>query len=180
MSKNQEAEQMLLRAITLAGGLAGAAAMSQFPEVSQQYVQRLGGAVDELSRFVTEFNADAAALGLSREEALEDLAQGGAMGAKRAETMGRVLARHERLSADLSALQAVGPFTRAYRVPHLIDREIASKVWAAYKPAVPLTIEGVAFAGLGFLGGVAGMGLILRLLAAPFRRRKPLQAAPAA
>ncbi len=34
---------MLLRAITLAGGIVGAAGMSQFPEYSQQYVQRLGG-----------------------------------------------------------------------------------------------------------------------------------------
>ena len=57
---------MLLRAITMAGGLVGAAGLSQFPEFSQQYVQRLGGAVDELSRFVAEFDADAAAVGMTR------------------------------------------------------------------------------------------------------------------
>ena len=65
---------MLVRAITLAGGLTGAAGLSQFPEFSQQYIQRLSGAVDELSRVVAEFDADAAALGLSRGEALDQLA----------------------------------------------------------------------------------------------------------
>ena len=43
---------MFMRAIAVAGGLAGAAGLSQFPEFSQQYVQRLGGAVDELTAVV--------------------------------------------------------------------------------------------------------------------------------
>ena len=59
---------MLLRAITLAGGLTAAAGFSQ------QYIHRLSGAVDELSRVVAEFDTDAAALGLSRGEALRQLA----------------------------------------------------------------------------------------------------------
>ena len=49
---------MILRALTLAAGLTGAAGASQFPEFSQQYVQRLGGAVDELTRFVAEMQTD--------------------------------------------------------------------------------------------------------------------------
>jgi len=34
---------LLLRAVTFAGGLAGAVGLSQFPEFSQQYTQRLAG-----------------------------------------------------------------------------------------------------------------------------------------
>ena len=75
---------MLSKVITLAGGVAGAASFSQFPEFSQQYIQRMGGAVDELTRFVAEFDADAAELGLSRQAALVDLAAGGDMGRARA------------------------------------------------------------------------------------------------
>ncbi|MDU8928969.1 DUF2937 family protein [Alisedimentitalea sp. MJ-SS2] len=167
---------MLLRTITLAGGLAGAAGMSQFPEFSQQYVQRLGGAVDELSRFVEEFDADAARLNLSREAALQDLAAGGAMGAERAGTVGATLARHARLSADLQALQAAGPFTRAYRATRLTDTEIATNAWTAFKPAMPLTFEGASFAGIGFLGGILALGGVFALLRRLFGRRKPTQA----
>ncbi|MFD0857698.1 DUF2937 family protein [Roseovarius aquimarinus] len=163
---------MLGRALTLAGGIAGAAGLSQFPEFSQQYVQRLGGAVDELSRFVAEFDADAAALGLGRAAALEDLAEGSAMGAKRAETMGRVIVRHERLSADLRVLRDAGPFTRAYRMRSFADPEIAGAAWEAFEPALPLTPAGGIFAGTGFAAGMAVSGAFLALLRAPFRRRR--------
>ncbi|NRB05388.1 MAG: DUF2937 family protein, partial [Rhodobacteraceae bacterium] len=47
---------MLGRAIALAGGLAGGLSLSQFPEFSQQYLQRLGGAVDALAVVVTDFD----------------------------------------------------------------------------------------------------------------------------
>ena len=61
---------MIVRAITLAGGLAVGAGTSQFPEFSQQYAQRLGGAVDALSEVVADFDTSAVAEGLSRSEAL--------------------------------------------------------------------------------------------------------------
>ena len=61
---------MIVRAITLAGGLAVGAGTSQFPEFSQQYAQRLGCAVDALSEVVADFDTSAAAEGLSRSEAL--------------------------------------------------------------------------------------------------------------
>ena len=107
---------MLSKVITLVGGVAGAASFSQFPEFSQQYIQRMGGAVDELSRFVAEFDADAAELGLSREAALVDLAAGGDMGRARAETVAGTITRQARLEADLRALEGAGPFTRAYEM----------------------------------------------------------------
>ncbi len=172
---------MFLRVLTLAGGLVGAAGLSQFPEFSQQYVQRLGGAVDELSRFVDAFDADAAGLGLSRAAALAELEAGSAMGAARAETVGRVIARHARLSQDLQALQAAGPFTRLHRAGHLGDPEIAAKVWRAYRPALPLRFEGVVFAGAGFLCGLAVVGalggLMRRLTGRQAGRRKAARTA---
>jgi hypothetical protein len=161
---------MLLRAVTLAGGLAGAAGFSQFPEFSQQYVQRLGGAVDELHRVVAGFDADAAALELTRAQALGALAQGGAMGEKRVEAMRGIMARHARLAGDLAALERAGPFTRAYYAAHLSDREIAARAWAAYKPAVPMTFEGAVFGGVGFLGGALLLGGVIGVLRRGARR----------
>ena len=43
------------------GGLTGAAGLSQLPEFSQQYLQRLAGQVDELTRQVVEFDQTALA-----------------------------------------------------------------------------------------------------------------------
>ena len=125
-------------------------------------------------------DADAAAVGLTRQAALADLSRGGVMGAQRADTMARTIARYERLSGDLGELRAAGPFTRAYYAARLTDPEIAAAAWAAYRPALPLTFEGASFAGLGFLAGLAAAGVAARLLMAPFRRRKPRPALSAA
>ncbi|MEB8385911.1 DUF2937 family protein [Rhodobacteraceae bacterium KMM 6894] len=162
---------MIARALTLAAGLSGAAGLSQFPEFSQQYAQRLGGAVDELHSFVAEFDADAAAVGLSRAAALKSLSQGSEIGAARAETMGRTIERYERLSNDLTTLRGAGPFTRAYRARSFTDAEIAQAAWADFKPAVPLTFEGAVFAGLGLLGGLGLMQALIALMRWPFRRK---------
>ena len=164
---------MLGRVLGLVAGLTGAAAFSQFPEYSQQYVQRLGGAVDELDRFVAEFDADAAKLNLSREEALTDLEQGGAMGAARAETLRGTLIRYDRLRADLAAVRSAGPFTRAYHAARFSDPEIARAAWADYKPAMPLTFEGAVFGGTGFLAGLGGIAAVWALVRLIFLRRKP-------
>ncbi|KNG94423.1 prolyl-tRNA synthetase [Pseudaestuariivita atlantica] len=160
---------MIVRTLTLAGGLAGAAGLSQFPEFSQQYAQRLAGAVDELGRVVAEFDADASAVGASREEALVQLAQGGAIGAERAETMAATITRHARLSADLEALKTAGPFTRASQATRFTDTDIAARAWADYKPAVPFTFEGAVFAGVGFFGGLFALWLLFSVIAFPFR-----------
>lgn len=162
---------MFLRAVTLAGGLAGAAGLSQFPEFSQQYTQRLAGKVEELTRFVSEFDADAAAVGVSREQALIDLAQGGAMGAQRAQTMVDTIARADRLSRALDDLRVAGPFTRAYRARALADTRLVRGTLADFKPALPLTFEGAIFAGAGFLAGLGLMGALLWLMRLLFRRR---------
>ncbi|GAA6174747.1 hypothetical protein NBRC116593_06660 [Sulfitobacter pacificus] len=161
---------VILRSLTLAGGIAGAAATSQFPEYSQQYTQRLGGAVDALAEVVADFDASAAAVGLDRSAALEQM-QGSAFLERRQADMTQTFARFERLSADLAALEGQGPFMRAYNLPRLRDAQIARAAWAAYQPAVPLNFAGVSFALLGFVLGSAALALLFKLLLWPFRRR---------
>jgi len=130
---------MLLRALSLAAGLTGAAGVSQFPEFSQQYMQRLGGAVDALAEVVAEFDADAASLD-----------------------------RHTQLSSDLEMMQGLGPFSRARHAARFTDAELAGRVWENYKPAMPVTFEGAIFAGVGFLGGLALFSGLIWLLSLPF------------
>ncbi|MCX7564836.1 DUF2937 family protein [Sulfitobacter sp. F26169L] len=160
---------MLLRTIALAGGLAGAAATSQSPEFSQQYLQRLGGAVDALGEVVADFDASATASGLSREQALGQM-QGTAFLQRRGADMARSIARYERLSRDLVVLEGQGPFMRAYNAARFTDSEIAQAAWRAYQPAIPVSFAGLIFAGVGFVLGGLGLGLLIGVLRAPFRR----------
>ncbi len=160
---------MILRTVTLAGGLAGALACSQFPEFSQQYMQRLGGAVDALGEVVADFDASAATAGLSREDALAEMT-GTAFLARRGADMTRTFARHDRLATDLAVLQGHGPFMRAYYAARLTDGDIARAAWDTYQPAVPVNFAGIVFAGVGFVLGALAAGIVLRLLRWPLRR----------
>lgn len=160
---------MILRVLTLVGGLAGAATTSQFPEFSQQYMQRLGGAVDALGEVVADFDASAQAAGLSRETALEQL-QGTAFLDRRRLDMTATFTRFERLKGDMAALEGQGPFMRAYNLPRLTDSQIARATWKIYQPAVPLNFAGIIFAVFGFLIGGAILGAVLKVIGWPLRR----------
>jgi hypothetical protein len=168
---------MIVRALTLAGGLAGAAATSQLPEYSQQYVQRLGGAVDALHEVVADFDASAQAVGLTRDAALAQMT-GTDFLARRQADMAATFARYDRLSEALEDMQGQGPFMRTYKLPQMPDGKIARAAWDTYQPAVPLNFAGVTFAGVGFLIGALFLEMLLRLLAWPFRRGPQRQSAP--
>ncbi|MGJ8616100.1 MAG: DUF2937 family protein [Sulfitobacter sp.] len=167
---------MIVRALTLAGGLAGAATTSQFPEFSQQYIQRLGGAVDALSEVVADFDASAQAVGLTRDAALAQM-QGTAFLDRRRVDMTQTFGRYETLKKDLNEIKGAGPFMRAYHLPRLTDPQIAAAAWDEYQPAVPINFAGIVFAGVGFVIASLLFGLVFKLLAWPFRRRSDPNAA---
>lgn len=161
---------MIGRVLTLAGGLAGAAALSQFPEFSQQYLQRLAGQVDALTVVVRDFDASAQKNGLSREEALAEL-QGTAFLDDRRQDLRRTFLRHARLSDNLVALREAGPLERLLMPQRLGDAETLAATWGDFRPAVPVTLDGLAAAGIGFLGGGLALSGLFSLLLWPFRRR---------
>jgi hypothetical protein len=57
----------LALAIAVLAGLIG----SQGPEFAQQYRQRLGGALEELNRIVSEFDAEVRGQNMTRAEGLK-------------------------------------------------------------------------------------------------------------
>jgi hypothetical protein len=162
---------MILRALTLAGGLVGGAVTSQFPEYSQQYLQRLGGAVDALEQVTVDFDASAQSVGLTRGDALAQMTGSPFMERRRVD-MTATFRRYDALSDALSQLEGQGPFMRAYHLPKMRDAKIAKAAWDVYQPAMPLNFAGLIFAGVGFVLGALGISLLVRLLALPFRRRK--------
>jgi hypothetical protein len=161
---------MIVRAITLAGGLAVGAGTSQFPEFSQQYAQRLGGAVDALSEVVADFDTSAAVEGLSRSEALEQMIGADFIERRRAD-MERTFDRHAVLTEDLRLLAEAGPFMRAYHAARFTDGDVASAAWDVFEPGVPLNLTSAIFAGFGFFVGLIAMSSLMAVIRWPFRRR---------
>lgn len=165
---------MITRALTLAAGLTGAAGLSQFPEFSQQYMQRLGGAVDELSRQVDRYEADAGEAGLPLTTYLQQLAAEGPLARTQAANMASDITRYQDLSEALRTLQGAGPFMRAKLATHIGDRAVAERALETFKPALPLTFEGVSFAGAGFFAGWLAIGIALWFLKKTWRTARDL------
>lgn len=160
----------MIRALCLIGGLTGAAGLSQFPEFSQQYLQRLGGQVDELTRQVVEFDQTALADGMGREEMLQAMAETPLVSSQ--EPMWRrTFARHARLSEDLMMLREATALERLAMPHRMADAATVQAVWADFTPAMPLSVAGAASAGTGFLGGWAAFAAVFALLGLPFRTR---------
>ena len=85
---------MILRRLVFALSLVVGAIASQAPEFAQQYRQRLGGAIDELRAIIVQFDHDAKAENLTRDEALTRLhANADPLASKRAVAMRDTIAR---------------------------------------------------------------------------------------
>ncbi len=155
---------MIFRTLALAAGLAGGLCSAQLPEFSQQYVQRLGGAVDSLTKVVADFDASATAAGLTREDALKEMA-GTAFLERRRADMKRTFARHDVLTEQLNTLSNAGAGSRVVTILRAPDRELARATFAAFRPAMPVTSEGLLFGGSGFIAtllAVSGLGALFR------------------
>lgn len=161
------------RTVSVIGGLGLGILLSQFPEYAQQYTQRLGGAVDELKIITEEFDEAATAAGMTRETALgrysaasDDFLRG------RGESMSRTFARYAELSAMQERLRGADAWERFTLLPEFMDTEIGTRALEDFQPAVPVTVEGLAYGGGGFLVGYLVMSGLVRFLMLPFRRRQ--------
>jgi hypothetical protein len=154
-------------------GLGLAIALSQFPEYAQQYTQRLGGAVDELQIVTQDFDRAAASGGLSRAEALDRYnASNDDFLAGRGTSMTATFQRYEQLSSTLAQIEGAGALERFQSLPRYFDTDIGQRTLENYKPAVPVTLEGLLYAGAGFLLGYLVLSALWRVCALPFRRKR--------
>ena len=158
------------RILAIMGGVSGAVALSQFPEFSQQYLQRLAGKVDALAQVAAQFDATAAAHGMTREAALVGMAGTPLLVDQQADQRA-VFARGAALADNLAVLRAASPLARLTMPQRFGDSETLAATYADFRPAVPATSEGAVTAGIGYAGGWALVGALWRLLAWPFRRR---------
>jgi hypothetical protein len=161
----------IVRIIAFGLGIFGGIVASQGPEYSQQYRQRLGGAIDELQQVIARFDADAGANNETQDTAIarlrsnpDDLVsrQGVAMQAN-VERLGRLQAHRE-------AMMQAGPFARVALMVRDGDQDVMEAAYRDFEPAVPVTEEGLLSTAIGFTlvwGGILLLAGFLR----SFRRR---------
>jgi len=161
----------MIRLLTMAAGLSGALSLSQFPEFSQQYLQRLSGAVDELRGVVVSFDAAASSSGITREEALAEL-NGSAFQAQLGGNLSGQITRYERLAESYAALKEIEPLQRLTQVYRFNDPDLARRTWADFRPAVPATIDGFICAAIGYALGWLALSGLIALIVRLFRRKR--------
>ncbi|MFK7902054.1 MAG: DUF2937 family protein [Nitratireductor sp.] len=153
---------------TLIAGLLGVGVFSQAPEFTQQYKQRLGGAVNELGIVVSDFDKNAKDAELTRDEALQKLTGSSEQFVQdRGQSMSGTISRFERLNKQKTEFENSNIFMQPILLAKSPDLELVEGTYAIYKPAVPLTAEGGAYGGVGGL-----LGLLLARFLLLFRRKE--------
>lgn len=156
----------------------GAIAFSQFPEFMQQYLQRLGGHLDEARRQLARFRDVAAQSGLSLDHLIHQTnANPDPAVAKLGGVMADAALRVDTLETAQSALQHASLWSRPFVFLRHVDGSIAHATWAAFKPAVPTTVEGLVYAAAGMLLllGAYHLGVRYPVLQASRLRRETLR-----
>jgi hypothetical protein len=130
--------------------VAGAVLFSQAPEFMQQYLQRLGGHLDEARRQLQQFQDTAAQSGLTLEQFIRQTnANADTAVAKLGGVMQGAASRVDTLGDAQAAIQNASLWSRPFAFLRHVDGEIANATWSIYKPAVPTTIEGLLYAVMG-------------------------------
>lgn len=130
----------------------GALAFSQGPEFIQQYMQRLGGHVDEARRQVAQFRQTAEQSGVTLERLITQTNSNADPAV--AKLGGVISSATERLSSLESGQNAIvqsSLFQRPFVFVRHMDSEIAQSTWSVFKPALPTTLEGIVYAVVGMI-----------------------------
>lgn len=150
----------------------GAVLFSQGPEFMQQYLQRLGGHLDEARRHLAAFQKTADQAGLTLERFISQTAANADPAvAKLSDVMTDAIARVSSLQAAHDTLLHAALWERPFVFLRHLDSGIARATGAVYQPAVPTTAEGLiyAFAGMVFILALYHLGVkrLLGLFARP-------------
>ena len=160
---------MIVRRLALFFALIVGLAMTQMPEYVEQYRQRLGGAIDELSAVVARFDSDSQQQGLTEQGGIDRLrGNSDTFVQQRGTQMQDIVARLQRLVETQKELEGDGPVGRLGVLATHYDGMIASRAYQSFQPAVPVSIEAFVLGAIGFIFG----GSIIHLAGRPFRKRQ--------
>ena len=148
----------------IAFGLICAAALTQVPTFHQQYMQRLGGHVDELAQQVSAIDERAGKVGKDRYDYIRGLVRNADQSARQeGDYLLELVTRHVTLR---NSLERLGSMPMLYVGGALLlecDPQIALATLKNLKPAVPLTLAGLGYGIAGFFIGYLGLILLISL-----------------
>ncbi|SRR5258708_993738 len=130
---------------------------SQFQEFLQQYLQRLGGHLDEAR--TSYLSLVTGGIAKTLDPAVRETVVAGAR------------ARVDTLDGALTAISGAGPVLRPLALMRHVDIDIARATFAAYQPAVPTDPLSLAYAGAGLVLGLILWELVKLPPSLVFRRR---------
>jgi hypothetical protein len=160
---------MVVRRLALFFALLAGLAMTQLPEYAEQYRQRLGGAIDELSALVARFDSDSQQAGLTEQGGIDRLrANTDRFVQQRGIQMQDLIARLQRLLETQKQMDGDGPVGRLTTLATHYDQMIASRAYQSFQPAVPASLEALVLGAIGFVFG----GGLIHLAGRPFRRKQ--------
>jgi hypothetical protein len=125
-------------------------------------------------RVITEdFDRAAQAGGLDRASALGRYeASNDDFLAGRGTSMTATFQRYGELSATLTRIEGADAVERLQSLPAFLDTDIGRRTLENYRPAVPVTMEGILYAGGGFILGYLVRSGLWRFGSLPFKRRR--------
>ena len=143
----------------------GALACAQFPQYVAQYIQRLGGHVDEAARNMEKYQEIAKDVGKSLYQYSQHLlnSQDPAV-FKTGQKIAADLERYNQLAAALKDLQDAPAYKKFFVFIQHVDFGIARGAWENFTPGLPVTLEGAAYAAVGIVIGMILYFCVRRLI----------------
>ncbi len=131
---------------------------SQFPAFFDQYVQSLGGRLDQARVHAARLAETARDQGLSLAAYIRRFADNADPVVRaQAEVMASALADEARLGNAFAVLTRAPAGSRPFVLLRHLDADIAAATADRFVPAAPLGLEGLLYAGLGALLGLAAL-----------------------
>jgi hypothetical protein len=128
---------------------------AQMPQFIAQYLQRLGGHLDELSRIISQYRDGAKLSGKTLEQFIATHLNSGIpdfMGTGR--MMEANLSRYDTLSQSLEAIRTASATVKPFVFIKNADFPIVKGTFLNFTPGVPVTIEGAVYAFCGLITGI--------------------------
>ena len=140
--------------VRIVGALAAGFLFSQSTEFTQQYLQRLGGAADELRAVVQRFDDSAHLEGLERDAAIQRLRSAAdSFVARQGADAATLVARQAEVERRYTALTNTAPLLRPFEALVDPDWPIMARAFDDFRPALPITADGLFLTVAGFAGG---------------------------
>jgi len=128
---------------------------AQIPQFIAQYIQRLGGHLDELARIISQYQDGAKASGKTLEQfmathlnsGIPDFISTGKM-------MQSNVSRYDVLSQSLEAIRSASVTVKPFVFLKNADFSIVKGTFQSFIPGVPVTVEGAIYALCGLIVGI--------------------------